>query len=57
MLIIFQTVSVPLLAFAFSLIGIALGLSYYSSLYYSLCGDGDAGRTRRMRRNAPPCRS
>lgn len=44
MLIIFQTVSVPLLAFAFSLIGIALGLSYYSSLYYSLCGDGDAGR-------------
>jgi MFS family permease len=43
MLIIFQTASVPLLAFSFSLIGIALGLSYYSSIYYSLCGDGNAG--------------
>lgn len=44
MLVIFTTRSVPLLAVAFSMVGIGLGLSYYSSIYYSLCGDGGAGQ-------------
>ena len=44
MLIIFAVRSVPLLAISFSMVGIGLGLSYYSSIYYSLCGEGEAGR-------------
>lgn len=44
MLIIFGVRSGPLLAVSFSMVGIGLGLSYYSSIYYSLCGDGGAGQ-------------
>lgn len=44
MLFIFGSSSVPLLSLAFCLMGIALGLSYYSSIYYSLCGHKHTGR-------------
>ena len=44
MLIVFGSESVALLSLAFPLLGLALGLSYYSSIYYSLCGRGRSGR-------------
>ena len=44
MLLIFWSASAPLLSIAFPLLGVALGLSYYSSIYYSLCGHKHAGR-------------
>lgn len=44
MLIVFRSSSVPLLSLAFPLLGCALGLSYYSSIYYSLCVRGAVGR-------------
>ncbi len=44
MLVIFWVSAVPPLAVAFALVGLGLGLSYYSSIFYSLCGDGGAGR-------------
>ena len=44
MLVIFGASAVPPLAVAFALVGLGLGLSYYSSIFYSLCGDGGAGR-------------
>ncbi|MCX6338291.1 MAG: MFS transporter [Candidatus Aureabacteria bacterium] len=44
MMVVFYARSVPILSLAFPLIGIGLGLSYYSSIYYSLCGDGAAGK-------------
>ncbi|MDD5555636.1 MAG: MFS transporter [bacterium] len=36
--------SAALLAVAFPLLGLGLGLSYYSSIYYSVCGLAAAGR-------------
>jgi predicted MFS family arabinose efflux permease len=44
MLLISRSASAPLLALAFPLLGVALGLSYYSSIYYSLCGHKHTGR-------------
>jgi MFS family permease len=44
MLIVFGGRSLPILSVAFPLIGIGLGLSYYSSIYYSLCAEGRAGK-------------
>ncbi|MCX6357543.1 MAG: MFS transporter [Candidatus Aureabacteria bacterium] len=43
MLMVFSVSSVPLLTIAFPLLGCALGLSYYSSIYYSLCAKGSVG--------------
>jgi MFS family permease len=42
--IIFGSGSVPLLSLAFPLLGMGLGLSYYSSIYYSVCGHASIGR-------------
>jgi len=39
-----RVVSLPLIAASLPPLGCALGLSYYSSIYYSLCVSGDTGR-------------
>ena len=44
MLIVFRSTSVMFLSLAFPLLGVALGLSYYSSIYYSLCGHERTGQ-------------
>ncbi|MCX6354322.1 MAG: MFS transporter [Candidatus Aureabacteria bacterium] len=44
MLVLSHVVSLPFIAVSFLPLGCALGLSYYSSIYYSLCGRGETGR-------------
>jgi DHA1 family tetracycline resistance protein-like MFS transporter len=44
MTIVFAGRSVPLLVIAFAMIGGGLGISYYSSIYYSLCAAGGTGK-------------
>jgi MFS family permease len=44
MLLIFGSKSISVLSCAFPLLGLGLGLSYYSSIYYGLSGRQDRGR-------------
>ncbi len=44
MFLVFSCRSIPILSVAFPLLGLGLGLSYYSSIFYSLSGRSDKGR-------------